>query len=165
MGRFDSQYEYASIERGMQADLQKPVGQTLLWYVFDSSGSMWDPVYDVASSETGAGRVWKNPVKVRVLSTQRSEGAAQIENGLYTVDSLHIVCSIDEATRSLLDMVDDWHAHLDDRIVFNKTLFSPTSIQERGLLGQNSYTVIGVDAKQVTREEAVNDVTFADFYN
>lgn len=163
-GRFDQRYELDSIFDGTEYDLQQYEGQTIPWYVFDRETSRTDPVYDVGTDDVTGGRRWKKPILLPVLTVIRTEGAANTnQGGLYVSDTVHVGVSVRQAERAGLRALEDApDRHLADRFVWNGTVFSPTRIQERGLL-QQRFTVIGIDALEVNPEELVNDPDFRQY--
>lgn len=163
-GRFDQRYELDGIFDGTQFELQQYEGQTIPWYVFDRESSRTDPVYDVGTDDAVGGRRWKKPILLPVLTVIRTEGGyANTVEGSYVTDTVHVGVSVRQAERAgLQDLEDRPDSHLPDRFVWNGTVFSPTRIQERGLL-QNRFTVIGIDALEVNPEELVNDPDFMQY--
>lgn len=161
-GRFDSRHELDNIFEGTELDLQDFAGQTLLWYVFDPAASRVDPVFDVGS--VGAGRVWKPPVALPVISVVRTEGAESAnDQGFYVTDEIHVSVSMRQAENAgLNDLVARADRHLFDRFIWQRTVFSPVHIQARGLLGMR-HVVAGIDAVEVNPEELVNDDQFAEY--
>lgn len=161
-GRFNQRFDLENIFEGMSDDLQGYEGQVILWYSFDLATSHIDPIYDVGDSGADGGRSWKAPFAIPVLSVIRTEGAEESEEqGLYSSDSLHLVISYDQAGKvGLTDIDHRSDDYLNDRFVWNDTVYTPTKIQARGLV-RHQYTVIGIDALQVNPEELINDPRFA----
>lgn len=160
MTRFDWRYELDSIHRGMDRELHQTVGQIIPWFVYDASRTVVDAIYDVAS-DINTGRVWKDPVNVAVLNAIKLEANAPTnQRGLYTVDTLQVVIS-PQALRlaGLADVIENPDVHVLDRIVYENKVFDIEQVRVRGVLqGDYSYAVVGIDARQVKREELVNDL-------
>jgi hypothetical protein len=160
-GRFDWRYELDSIHRGMDRELHQTIGQIVPWFVYDPTRTVVDDIYDVASS-VNTGRVWKPPVSVAVLNAIKLEANAPInQRGLYTVDTLQVIISPDALRLAgLSDVIENPNVHVVDRIVYENKVFDIEQIRVRGVLqGDYSYAVVGLDARQVKREELVNDLT------
>lgn len=160
--RFDWAYEVDSIWEGMANDLQEPVGPTVPWYVYSSADTQVDPIYDVGSYT--AGRFWKPPLYLPVLSAIRSEGQRQTdERGEYIVDSLRLIVAVDAARRAgLTDVVMRPDQHTVDRVVYQSLVFSSVQVRVRGLV-KADYAVVGIDMTQVKMEELVNDPQFQQY--
>lgn len=161
-GRLDWRYELENIREGMDRDLQKEVGQSIPWHVFDPAATEVDPVYDTGS--TAAGRRWKPALLVPVLSAVKIEGnETQNNRGLYTVDSLRLVLSVDHARQyGLGALVFDPEKHVVDRVIYENKVFDVTEVRTRGMLTAD-YAVIGVTCNQVKAEELVNDPQFRQY--
>lgn len=163
-GRFNSRGDLENIFEGMSDDLQGYEGQTVAWYTADFKASHVDSIYDVGDAGPAGGRAWKPPFPVPVLSVQNTQGAEESEEqGLYSSDSIRIIISYDQAEKvGLRDFNVNSNNFLNDRIVWNNEVYTPTRIQPRGLI-RGQYTVIGIDAVQVNPEEMVNDQGFSAF--
>lgn len=161
-GRFDWRYELGNIREGMERDLQKEAGQTIPWYVFDPVATEVDPIYDTGSA--AAGRRWKPAAQVPVLSAIKVEGGENPNNrGLYTVDTLRLVLSVEQArTHGLGALVFDPEKHVVDRVVYEQKVFDVSEVRTRAILTAD-YAVIGVTCTQVKAEELVNDPQFVAF--
>ena len=171
MGRFNTRHELAHI-RAEMSRLHGKVGTTVLWYTYSPSTSEPDDVFDesaddIYDEDTGQaterrGRDWNPPFVVPVISATRVEGSEQNnELGFYTTDSIHLVLSYEMARKSgLLNLDLKSNDRLKDRLVYDNVVFSPTSIQVRGQLG-DSDTVVGVDAVEIDPDELVYDEDFA----
>ncbi len=163
-GRFDVAYELEGVFDATEQDLQSFVGQVVPWYVLDRAASVEDPTYDVGGNLAVGGRRWKPPLYLPVLSVIRTQGSydASIE-GFYVTDFVHVSVSVRQAENAgLRDLEDRPDGHLVDRFVWDGTVFTPTRIQERGLV-QRRFTVIGIDAAQVNPDELVNDPDFRQY--
>lgn len=67
-----------SIRHGISQDLQRPVGQSVEWRLFDATATSVDDTYDIGA-HTG-GRVWKAPVTLPVVN------AYVFQNEMYAND-------------------------------------------------------------------------------
>lgn len=161
---FDWRYELRSMWKGMSRDLQQPVGQTVPWYVFDSSTTIVDPIYDVGSNAATGGRRWKAPHPIAVMSAVKLEGQEVTnDRGLYITDVLKLVFSVEAARNAgLSDLVFAPDAHNVDRVVYEHKVFEVNQVRSRGILTAD-YAVIGVDLYQVSAEELVNDPDFQQY--
>jgi len=159
VSRFDARFELANIWDGMDRDLQRDVGQSIPWYVYDAAATTVDSIYDVGASS--GGRKWKSPVYVPCLGVINLEDDEKVnDRGQYLIDTVRVSISPD-ALRSagLQDVVDRPHEHVNDRVVYEGMVFAIHQVRVRGnLLG--GYAVIGVDAYQVKNEELRNDAQF-----
>ena len=158
-GRFDYRYELESIYRGMDRDLHQVVGQILPWYVFDNADTTTDSVYDVGSGDR-VGRTWYDPLDVPTLSIIKVEANVPInKRGLYPVDTLNVVISPDALRLAGLDdILANPDLHAVDRLVYEGKVFGVEQIRVRGAIkGDYDYVVVGVDARQIKRDELYND--------
>ena len=159
-GRFDTLFELDSIYEGISEDLQVPVGQEIAWWVYDSTNTVIDPIYDVGSS-TSIGRVWKTPVTVPVVGATIVQGQfAENDRGFYTSDSLRLVVAIDVLESFFPGFSHEPDRHLKDRFVYRDEVFSPTLIYPKGHIHQH-LTVATIAADQVNPDQLVNDPQFA----
>ena len=98
VGRFSPKYEVQSMRKGTSRDLQRPVGQTVDWYVYDDAASVMDAVYDVGASS--GGRVWKAPLRLPVVNAYVFQSEMyQNDRGFYTVDTLRLYVNYDDVVR------------------------------------------------------------------
>lgn len=155
IGRFDPEYEIKSMRRGISADLQRPAGQHVDWYLYDAAASESDPIYDVGAND--GGRVWKDPIVIPVVNALTYQ-ADQYQNdrGFYTVDTLRIVINSDDVIRYLPDLHYHPDQHLLDRIGYRGQFYVPNRVFPKGQVGYE-YMGLLVEATQVKPEEQVND--------
>jgi hypothetical protein len=159
MGRFTTNYEVISIGDGITADLQNPVGQSVLWWVFNPDRTHIDPTYDVGSY-WNRGRVWFTPFEIPVVLATIEQGpGGHNERGLYTVDYLRLVINTPEILPYLPNIAYEPDAHLLDRIEYRGSLFQPTNVYPKGHV-EHEMVVIQVEAEQIKDEEVVNDTQF-----
>ena len=160
-GRFTVQYEIDSMRRGITADLRRPVGQVLDWWVYDPEATTVDDIYDVGAS-TG-GRMWLEPIKVPTISAVILQGqTVQNERGFYQSDVARFVLNVVDVTKILPGLVYESDQHIRDRFVYRGEVFTPTRFYLRGLV-TDQYSVITLDANQVHSEELVNDPQFRSY--
>lgn len=158
-GRFTIQYEIDSIRSGISADLRRPVGQTVQWYVYDPEATQVDPVYDVGAAPSG--RRWKSPRPIPAVSAVIMQGqTVQSDRGFYQTDIARFVFNIVEISRALPDISSTPDPHIRDRIVYRGNVFTPTHFDLRGLL-TDRLTIVTVDANQLNPEELLHDTDFA----
>ena len=177
IGRFNIPNERSSIIEGISTELVRTVGNSVQWYVYDSSSTTIDPLYDVGSSDPDTGgRKWYNPLTIPVTKAILYQGATvQNDRGFYNTDVLRLTMNMDviEKGTDLYGMDADNMPHFEtmlinpdeflrDRIVFRDEVFSPSKIQPLGIVN-NLYTLVSVECLQVNPEELVNDPQFKHF--
>lgn len=156
---FSPKYEVESIHRGIDRELVRFSGTWIPWYRLDTGATSADDIYDY-----GEGRVWKSPVRIQVVDAMQMEGPEQsYEQGFFTRDRLKIIISQREVERvGFEEMVDDHRPFLKDRIVYDRLVYSPSTIKLTGEV-QQMGTIVVVTAEQVRSDELVNDPTFHDY--
>lgn len=158
-GRFTIAYEIDAIRRGITADLRRPVGQFLDWWVYDPTTTVVDPIYDVGSGS--GGRRWKNPITVPAISAVIYQGqSVENERGFYQSDIARFVLNVADVLKVLPELVYASDQHIKDRFIYRNEVFTPTRFYLRGLV-TDQYTVITMDAAQVNAEQLVNDRQFS----
>lgn len=156
MSRIDWRSELDNIYEGMAQDLQDPVGQTVDWYLYDSTSTTVDEIYDVGAIP--AGRKWKAPKFLPVLGAIKLEGEeVQNDRGFYVLDTLQVIFSSDAAQKSGLgDIIYRPDQHNVDRLVYENKVFGIDNVRVRGVL-KAGYAVCAAQCRQIKREELVND--------
>lgn len=158
-GRFTTNYEVTSIGDGITADLQNPVGQSVLWWVFNPDATQVDPTYDVGSYWSH-GRVWFTPFEIPVVLATIEQGVGgHNERGLYTVDMLRLVINTPEILPFIPSIVWEPDKHLNDRVEYRGGLFQPTLVYPKGHV-QHDMVVIQVELEQIKDDQTVNDTQF-----
>lgn len=156
LGRFDSEYEVHSIRSGISQDLQRPVGQSVRWFLYSESESATDDIYDVGSRT--AGRVWRKPFEFPVVNAFVFQNELfQNERGFYQVDTLRLFVNYDDVLRYVPDLTDNPDKHIKDRCEFRGQMYVPSRIFPKGQVNLD-YVVLTVDLLQVKPEEMINDV-------
>lgn len=176
-GRFNIQFEHASIVSGTTVELVNTVGTTVQWWLFDEANTVVDPIYDVGS-DSGEGRMWKTPLTIPVVNAHLERGVtAQSDRGFYNTNQLTLVINVDviedmlnfyganstnvpELARVEIDPTE----YLRDRIVFRDEVFTPIRVLPEGII-QDKYTLLRVQCNQVNAEEMVNDSQFQHYAN
>ena len=159
-GRFDTHFEVFSIYEGMSEDLQGPVGQEVMWYVYDAASTVVDDIYDVGSAVT-TGRRFKTPIQVPVVGASIIQGQfLDNDRGFYTSDNLRLVVAVDKMDMAIPGFSTAPDIHLKDRLVYRNEVFKPTLIYPKGHV-HSMMTVITIQADQVNPEELVNDPQFS----
>jgi len=165
-GRFKIDFENKSMEEGVTDELRDPVGSLVNWYQWDEQALQddyenWvDPIYDVSNEGVNSGLAWKTPIEVPVIMAQQIRGTNIMnERGLYTTDTLRLVIGVNDVNRLIPDVLVNPTLHIQDRIVFQDTVFIPTRVLPRGRYA-NFYSVVTVDLNQQNPEELVNFKTF-----
>lgn len=160
-GRFDTEFEIASIQSGIKSEVQRTVGQHVDWWIFDPQNSAADPIYDVGASS--GGRRWLSPKRVPTVSAIILHGQTiQNERGFYQTDMGRFLFRIDDIAAILPAVVDTPDIHIKDRFVYRGQVFMPSQFYLRGLL-TDKYTLLMLDANQVNPEELINDPQFQDY--
>lgn len=155
LGRFDPEFEVKSIRHGITQDLQRPVGQTVRWWPFNSTDTVVDDIYDVGA-QTG-GRIWNDPVDLPVVNAYVFQGQVfKNDRGLYAVDTLRLYVNFDDVMRFLPTLDSDPDSHIKDRAEFRGQMYSATRIFPRGQVDMD-YMMLMVDLTQVKDDEQVND--------
>ena len=159
MGRFTTTYEVQSIGGGITQDLQNPVGQSVLWWVFNPDDTQVDPTYDVGAYWSH-GRVWFTPFEIPVVLATIEQGpGGHNERGLYTVDMLRLVINTPEILPYIPSIVWEPDRHLNDRVEYRGGLFQPTLVYPKGHVS-HSMVVIQVELEQIKDDQVVNDTQF-----
>ena len=168
-GRFKIDFENKSMEEGVTDELRDPVGSIVSWYQWDEQALQddyenWvDPIYDVSNEGEGLGLAWKDPIEVPVIMAQQIRGTNVMnERGLYTTDTLRLVIGVNDVNRLIPDVLTNPNLHIQDRIVFQDTVFVPTRVLPRGSFGYR-WAVITIDCNQMNPEELVNDPQFQNY--
>jgi hypothetical protein len=156
IGRFDPELEVKAIRKGMNQDLQVPVGQSILWMRFDPEETVTDDIYDVGSPS--GGRVFMKPFVVPVVNAYvYQDELFDNDRGFYQVDTLRLWINFDDIVKILPDLETDPDTHLRDRVQFRGQRYTPNRVFPRGQVDYD-YMVLMVDCTQVKAEEEVNDV-------
>jgi hypothetical protein len=165
-GRFNIDYEAASMYEGITEDLVNPVGNEVDWfrwqdyYLEENYTTIVDDVYDVSSSVVSAGRRWMLPFKMPVVMAQFVRGTNVMnQRGFYVTDTLRLVINVGDVNRLLPDLLKNPNNHIKDRIAFKGEVFIPTRVLPRGFF-ENKYTLLTIDCNQLNPEELVNDPQF-----
>lgn len=155
---FTEKYEWVSSHEGIEHDLDRPTGTTVLWYRH-VEGAPVDDVYDM-----GQGRDWADPFEVYVVSAQRIEGEERYPaEGAYSTDQLHLVIRLDEAESKLPGIEDPQiNRYLKDRVVYDGVVFTVERVAAHGHFGIRE-SIIGVDLQEVDPDMLVNDPDFAQY--
>lgn len=160
-GRFDIPFERNSILKGITQDLRRPVGQSVQWWRWDSTGTAVDDIYDVGSIDEG--RKWFAGFEVPCVNAVIYQGVTlQDSRGFYNTDVLRVTLNMEDVEKLLPDMPITPDDFLRDRLVFRNEVFRPTHFYPRGLI-TDRYTLFTLDASQVNPEEMVNDQQFLDY--
>lgn len=160
-GRFDTDFETNYILEGMNSDLQRPVGTTAQWYVYDPANTVIDDVYDVGDIQ--GGRMWRGPYEIPVIRAVITQGRVdQNQRGYYSPDTLHLTLHAEDIEKVQPGVVANPDLQNRGRIVWKNQVYRPIKVQERGILSER-YTLLLVDLVQVMPEEMVNDPQFQQY--
>lgn len=156
LGRFDPEYEIKSIRAGISQDLQRPVGQSVRWRLYDDTATEVDDVYDIGSR--AAGRSWKAPITLPVINAYVFQNEQYFnDRGLYMVDTLRLYVNYDDVIRHLPTLDASPDVHIKDRVEFRDQTYVPNRIFPRGQVTWD-YMALMVDLTQVKPEEMINDI-------
>jgi hypothetical protein len=161
-GRFDADFETTDILAGVDADLKNPVGTSALWYIYDPTTTVLDPIYDVGQNITNTlgGKRWTGPFTIPVVRAVIDQGEAKTSAvGYYNADTLHLTFNIEDVAKFAPNITIRPDANNRDRIVWRGQVYRPFGIQERGIIADR-FTILSVDCIQVMPEEMVNDPQF-----
>jgi hypothetical protein len=142
-----------SAYRGMW-EYQRQIGQWACWFRFNKAATTVMPIYD-----TGPQRAWFNPVTLPVhLGEYRRAGENFNDDGLYLVDTLHLIFSYDAFFHTGMPDPDlTGQNHQNDRVAFDGRLFSVSTFYPRGRVA-DYFLTISVDAIEVAQSELNEDV-------
>jgi hypothetical protein len=161
-GRFDADFETTDILAGVDADLKNPVGTSALWYIYDPTTTVLDPIYDVGQNITSTlgGKRWTGPFTIPVVRAVIDQGEAKTSAvGYYNADTLHLTFNIEDVAKFAPNITIRPDSNNRDRIVWRGQVYRPFGIQERGIIADR-FTILSVDCIQVMPEEMVNDPQF-----
>jgi hypothetical protein len=157
-GRFDAEFETNDILSGINADLQRPVGTSAKWWVFDPVNTAYDDVYDVGAI-TG-GRRWRGPFDLPIIRSVISQGRVdQNQRGYYNMDTLHLTVNAYDLEAIVPGVLNNPDLQNRGRVVWKRQVYRPVAVQERGIIAER-YTLITIDLVEVMSEEMVNDPQF-----
>lgn len=160
-GRFNSDFEFNSIQDGIDVDLKNPVGTTASWWVYDPVNSTVDPIYNTASVEYG--RAWKGPYNLPVVRAIWAQGTVPMdERGFYNADTLHLTLNSRDIQKIDPNVLNNPDVETRGRIVWKGQVYRPYGVQQRGIIAEN-YALVTVECIQVMPEEMVNDHQFLDY--
>lgn len=157
-GKNSPDRETDNIFRGLQG-WQDVNGDWLDYYRYDEESTDIHPVYNEA---TGAGRIYKAPVRVPCLHITHLEGANQNTGyGFYTNDDLSATIAFDRFIQMGMTYADiETENYLRDRILYERKVFRVTQLSIRGQI-QRRDILVGLTATQAKPDELVDDQLFA----
>ena len=165
-GRFTSDFESQAISSAIDMDLKKPVGSSVLWYIYDAVNSHIDPVYDVGDNlpELGTlGKLWKGPFTVPVVKAIISQGNTKVSQaGFYNSDTLHLTLNAKDIEAIAPGTMMNPDVHNRSRVVWKNEVYRPFNAQQRGIISED-FVLITFECQQVMPEELVNDPQFLGF--
>jgi hypothetical protein len=166
-GRFDADFETTSLLAGIDADLKMPVGTNALWYIYNPTNSVLDPIYDVGQDLSGSlgGKTWTGPYSVPVVRAVIKQGEAKTSSvGYYNADTLHLTFNIEDIQKISPNVISNPDLQNRGRIVWKNQVYRPYGVQQRGIVSER-FTILSVDCIQVMPEELVNDPQFWSYGN
>lgn len=170
-GRFDIDYESASMYEGISEELGGTVGQEVHWWTWASDAvvdaheaAVYDDLYDVGRNDVvGNGRKWIEPFTLPTISAiiQRG-GNVMNDRGFYVTDSLRITVNVADVQRLIPSMIEDPQEHIKDRLVYLGEVYTPTAVLPTGSYGTR-WSVVTITCNRVNEEEMVNDPQFLQY--
>jgi hypothetical protein len=163
-GRFDADFEIEETNRALRG-WQENYGDQALYYRFWGPGS---EVHDIWDEATGAGRVWRPPMIVKLLHATHVEGGNEDRaEGQYQNDDFYSTASFDQLKRlGMTEMDLTYQSYLNDRIVYDYRVFRVTRIQVVGQISSNQKDpIVSIEGTQVKPDEMSNDPGFERFAN
>jgi hypothetical protein len=170
-GRFDIDYESASMYEGMGEELGGTVGQEVHWWEWESqavvdahAGTIYDDLYDVSDdSAVGNGRKWLEPFRLPTISAIIARGGSLMnDRGFYVTDTLTITVNVGDIMRLIPTMVEDPQKHIKDRLVYHGEVYTPSAVLPHGSFGYR-WSVVTITCTRVNPEEMVNDPQFLQY--
>jgi hypothetical protein len=166
-GRFTSDFETQAINGAITMDLRNPVGTLAQWWIFNSTLTSVDPIYDTGDSlpsYTG-GKVWDGPYTVPIVRALITQGQTKTsQQGFYNADLLHLTVNspdMEKLIPGIMANPDDLGRH---RVVWKNEVWRPYQAQQKGIVAEN-FTLLSIDCIQVMPEELVNDPQFLEYAN
>jgi len=162
-GRFDADYETTALLKGVDADLKFPVGTKCDWYIWNPTGTVTDPIYDVGQDLTNVygGKVWTGPYKLPVVRAVIKQGSIKnSQAGYYGTDSLHLTLNAEDVERVASGVIGNPDLQARGRIIWKGQVYRPYFVQQAGIVAER-YTLLIVECMQVMPDEMVNDPQFA----
>jgi hypothetical protein len=166
-GRFDADFETDDILVGVDTDLKNPVGTKALWYVYDPTTSVIDPIYDVGQDISGSvgGKRWLGPYELPVVRAVIQQGQARnSQGGYYNADMLHMTLNIEDVNNIAPNVIANPDFQNRGRIVWKDQVYRPFGVQQRGIVAER-FTLLVIDCQQVMPDEMVNDPQFQQYAN
>lgn len=158
--RWSAEVETQQIADGLRG-YQPAFGDQVLYFRYDYARSTRHAVYDEAVE---GGRVFSGPVELPVLDVVHAMGdVEQHEGGFYTSDSVEVMASFRQMSRTGLTHADlRTGRYLRDRLAYDGKLFR---VREMRILGQLQRTDVSVviEARQLKHDEIVHDPLFAQY--
>ncbi len=155
---FTEKYELVSTHEGIDQDLERPSGTTVLWYRYNPQ-SPTDDIYDV-----GEGRDWHEPFELEVVSAERTEGRELYPaEGAFSTDRLHLVVRADVAASKLPGLEDPQiNRYLKDRVVYDGVVFTVENVLGHGHF-HTWEGIFGIDLQEVDPDMLHNDPDFFEY--
>lgn len=163
-GRFTTDFETQAIASAIGMDLQRPVGTTIDWWIFDSILTQVDPIYDVGDNvpDYTGGKVWNGPYSLPIVRAIIKQGQTKTsQQGFYNADLLHLTVNATDMEKLLpgiMENPDDLGRH---RAVWKNEVWRPFQAQQTGVVAEG-FVLLSIDLIQVMPEELVNDPQFLD---
>jgi hypothetical protein len=163
-GRFDADFEQKDIFVGIDSDLKSPVGTHALWYIYDPTDTVLDPIYDTGYvPSVHGGREWRGPFQIAVVRAVIKQGTSKVsEAGFYNADQLHLTLNANDINAIAPGVMDNPDYQDRSRIIWKGEVWRPFDAQQVGIIGEN-FTLLSVDCQQVMPDEMVNDPQFQQY--
>lgn len=147
-------------------DLKKPVGSSVLWFLFDDTNTFIDPIYDVGGDfpvDPTKGRKWEGPYKIPVVKAVISQGGTKISQaGFYNADTLHLTLNSKDIEALVPGVMTNPDDQARSRIIWKNQVYRPYNVQQRGIISEG-FVLLTVECQQVMPEEMVNDPQFLSY--
>jgi hypothetical protein len=141
------------------AEYQLDVGQWVQWYRFNKNATTSHPVYD-----TGPERAWYPAITLPVYMAEYVRADQNFDDdGLHRVDRAHLIFSYFAFFQTTMQDPDPTgQDHVNDRVLFDGSLFSVDAFNPRGRVADQFLTV-SVDLRQVAQSELDEDFLTSQF--
>lgn len=164
-GRFTTDFEAQAISNAINMDLQKPVGTTAQWWIFNSILTAVDPIYDVGNNLplfTG-GKKWNGPYSLPVVRAVIKQGQTKTsQQGFYNSDLLHLTINAADIEKLVPGAMLNPDSIDRDRVVWKGQVWRPFQSQQTGVVAEG-FVLLSIDLIQVMPEELQYDMDFLNY--
>lgn len=127
---------------------QQVVGETIVWFEFDSlasaasAGSTYDDVYDEGNRGTGGKKYKKGIVVPTLMITESEDTKRAIPEGRQPVQIVNLVASIEDFRAAGITDPYEYRRHLNDLFLYDGRYMSVMSYRVRGRPGREDLMVV-----------------------